>query len=235
MAQDSRQTFVRSPGQLCLIEDLLEGRYNREDHTLQTRYGVARRVRVMGTVLEKNIYDADANPSDDGNASQTRVTFQLDDGTGRIWATCWGIDPADYEEITPGILVDAFARLRDYRDSIILVPEIIRAVDDPNFETLRWLAIVKKRRTTPRQEIGAAAAIPAGESPVDRLYENAGTNELEMQVLQVLQTEGQGGGLPIGTISARVGVPDAEAKAVLERLSREFLAYESTAGHWEPL
>lgn len=154
---DSNATrFRRLPVKRTLIEDLTEGTWLEEEKTMSTRYGKLKRVRLCGTVLRRREPQEESSEEsflDDSFNQNTRLSFQIDDGTGRIWATIWGIDVGDYEFVRPGALVDVMGITRIYRNKPSLTAEFARAVKDPNLEIYHVLRVLQRRKHEPRQPI----------------------------------------------------------------------------------
>ena len=131
---------MRSIAYKVKIEDLVHGQYVRgaegEPSHLLTPWGQwPLRARVMATVVEKNIRE-----------DQTYGSLRLDDGTETIRVKVWKQDVPVIADVNVGDLVDVIGRVREYEGEIYLVPEVIVRVEDPNWELVRELEILKTRR-----------------------------------------------------------------------------------------
>jgi len=127
-------TYRRHPAVSCWIKHLLKGIYNEGDRTLYTVFGKIKRVRMTSTIIEKKITknnkNSDIEPSD-------RVEFELIDGTGKIRAIVWRGDHAKYRKFSEGDIIDMVGLIKKYNDTVMISPEIIRIVDNPNFVLLK--------------------------------------------------------------------------------------------------
>ncbi|MHA1584669.1 MAG: OB-fold nucleic acid binding domain-containing protein [Promethearchaeota archaeon] len=142
----------RLPACRVFIEDLQEGVWNEDEKIFSTRYGTLKRVRICGTILRKNAEEKE--PSEESiiseqSNSDTRISFLIDDGTGRLWATLWGASPEDYDLLEKGSLVDLVGFAREYREKPSISLEFIRPLENPNYEVYHSLDILRKRKLEP--------------------------------------------------------------------------------------
>ncbi len=89
------------------------------------------RIRVMALVVDKFI-------SEDGKYG----AITLDDSTDTIRCKIF-IDIDMFDNINAGDLVDVVGKVRKYNDEVYIAPEIVKKIDDPNWETLRMLELEK--------------------------------------------------------------------------------------------
>lgn len=133
--------LMRSTAFKVKIEDLVDGKYVRppdstEPSHLVTPWGQRiSRARVMATVVEKYIGE-----------DRTYATLRIDDGSGTIRLKAWQQDVRTLADLNIGELVDVIGRVREYSGEIYLVPEMIARVEDPNWELVRELEILRARR-----------------------------------------------------------------------------------------
>ncbi len=92
-----------------------------------------RRVRVLGRAVEV---------SDMGR----RIDLMLDDGTGTLLVRVWEDRRGMVEDIVEGDYVDVFARVRSFRDTLYLSPDIVVKVSKEMFEVRRLELEVLGRR-----------------------------------------------------------------------------------------
>lgn len=148
--------FRRLPVIRVFVEDLTEGQWIDEEKMVSTRYGRVKRIRVCGTVINRSEAvqeTAEDSFLDDSFNQNTRLSFELDDGTGRIWVTLWGIAIEDYQFVQKGTTVDVVGLTRQYRNRISLTGEYARQLTDPNWEIYHSLKILERRKSKPKQEI----------------------------------------------------------------------------------
>ena len=145
--------YKRLPAIRTFIADLLDGQWLEQEKWLSTRYGNLKRVRFSGTVItKKEVGDTDELEATQN--SNSRISFQIDDGTGRIWGTIWGTNPADYQNIQVSSLVEVVGKPRTYKTKVNLTIEIIRTIDEnPNLELYHIAEVLRKRKLEPTFEI----------------------------------------------------------------------------------
>lgn len=148
--------FQKNPALHVFIKDLDEGQWIDEEKMVSTRYGRVKRVRVCGTIIyRKDSINENQEDSflDDSFGQNSRISFQIDDGTGRIWVTIFGIEIEDYKFIQKGILIEVVGKTRQYRNKISLVGEFAKKLSDPNWETYHMLKILTRRKLKPKYKI----------------------------------------------------------------------------------
>ena len=129
-------TVKRMTAKKVMIKHLVNGKWVKSDGTepsfVVTTYGdKVSRARILGTVVAKFISE-----------DESYGTITIDDCTETIRAkTFTTVKPI--EEFNVGDVVDVIGRVREYNGEIYIMPEVIRKVDDPNFELLRKLEIAK--------------------------------------------------------------------------------------------
>ncbi len=131
---------MRSTARKVKIEDLVKGNYTQtpegEPNYLETPWNEQLlRVNIMATIVDTFVRD------DGGYA-----TIHLDDGSETIRAKAWSEDVEEMKKFEVGELVNVIGKVREYEGEIHLVPEIIRAVENPNWELVRELEILEKRK-----------------------------------------------------------------------------------------
>ena len=118
------------------IADITSGKYavmpGFESNYVLTRNGMRlSRVRILATVVDKFLSE-----------SGRYAAVTLDDGTDTIRAKAFNAVSV-FDPISAGDIIDFVGKLREYQGELYLIPEIIRRIDDPNYELLRELEIRK--------------------------------------------------------------------------------------------
>ncbi len=150
------QRYKRYPAKRVFIGDLQEGQWLSDENILASRYGKLKTVRICGTVTKKK-EDEKENVEEsfisNDLTDNTRIYFQIDDGTGRLNCTIWGVQFEDYSNIVYGSLVDLVGNTRSYRDAINLNLKFIRKIENPNYEIYHNLEVLKRRKLETTFEI----------------------------------------------------------------------------------
>lgn len=90
------------------------------------------RVNIVANVTDKFI-------SEDGNYG----TLTLDDGSSSLRTKLFGKGVKVLEKISKGDLVLVVGKIKEYNGEIYINAEIVRKIEDPNFESLRKLEILR--------------------------------------------------------------------------------------------
>jgi RPA family protein len=128
----------RLPASRVYISDILNGYYIKSDGDLEPNYLITKdarkvyRVKLVATVVREPFL------SDD----ETYGKFQLDDGTGTIWALAFRDDTRFVKLVKKGDLIQVIGKVAEWRDDKQILIEGVSKVE-PNtmvlhrFETLK--------------------------------------------------------------------------------------------------
>ncbi len=144
--------FQRLPTKKLKIAHLLTASYNEDTKDFTTVLGQVKRARIVAMVIDKKFFPPSANPDSSSNPEQApsaRMVLTLDDGTGILRAISWNATANSFSDISIGSDVEVFGIVKSYRDRPQIIPEIVRRIDDPNYELLRDLEIKKQLKSTP--------------------------------------------------------------------------------------
>ena len=128
------------PAYKIKIEDLVKGQYTRsvegaEPSHLVTPWGQEiSRARILGTVVDKYVSE-----------DRSYAALRIDDGSETVRLKAWRQDVPSVEGINVGDLVDAAGRVREYGGEVYLTPDIVVKVEDPNWEVVRELEVLRSR------------------------------------------------------------------------------------------
>ncbi|WP_371801941.1 hypothetical protein [Candidatus Lokiarchaeum ossiferum] len=152
----SNTKFKRHPAKRTFIGDLIEGQWNDEEKILSTRYGNLKRVRLCGTLInKKEVVEQNSEDSflAESFESNSRLSFQIDDGTGQLWGTIWGIEQNEYDHLLKGDLIDFVGIVRFYKSNVAVTAEFVRKIKDPNNLIYHNLEVLRKRKLDQSFEI----------------------------------------------------------------------------------
>jgi RPA family protein len=149
------------------IGELVSGRPVTDDKgqtvAVETRLGRISRANIIATVID--LFQA-APPREDSEG-RGFATITLDDGTGVIRAKLWGELSQKLADLHVGDLILVIGRLRSFQNELNLNAEIVRRLDDPNWETVRLLELAQSQLNPRplRQEIGLPAEDTVSQEP----------------------------------------------------------------------
>ncbi len=142
------------------IQDIQDGELIANDQgnvvAVETFLGQVSRVNVMGTVVDR--YQATQERLDE--EGRGFATLTLDDGTGVIRVKMWGELAARLAQIEVGNLVLVVGRVRSFQGETYINGELVRQLEDPNWETVRLMELAISRasphKVEPRFNIGSS-------------------------------------------------------------------------------
>lgn len=240
---------MRSTAYKVRIEDLVNGEYvssgEGEPNYLVTPWNQqVLRVNLIATVIDKFIRE-----------DASYATLHIDDGTATIRAKAWEEGAERMNEFNVGDLVKVIGKVREYEGEIHLVPEVIRKVEDPNWELVRELEILSTRKklltqgVTPKLTTEEKEEVEGGEvSPptlevqeVGVIEELGGESRPEISdefkdksLLAIEKLEGEDGAT-ITDLAAELDIPTSKAENVIATLLNEDEIYEPKAGKFKLL
>lgn len=188
------QKYKRYPAKRVYIGDLHEGQWLSDENILASRYGKLKTVRICGTITQKKedtkeiVEESFISNNINDN---TRIFFQIDDGTGRLNCTIWGVQFEDYSNITYGSIVDIVGNTRSYQDKINLNIKFIRKIENPNDEIYHNLEVLKKRKLEPTFEIEKITPTSFKDFDFESKIEDTNEN-LEESIINEIENDERG-------------------------------------------
>ncbi|MHA1300141.1 MAG: OB-fold nucleic acid binding domain-containing protein [Candidatus Helarchaeota archaeon] len=158
MSMEPEQKFKRETAYKISISDIINGNFIRIDNKsyVVTPFGLnINRARIFGVVVYSQIYKQDQNEENIDIARKDYGFLVLDDGTETIRVKVWGddIDKYKLQSIEIGDNLDIIGRVREYKDEIFIMPEIILKIDDPNWELVRELEKIELKQQFKNKKI----------------------------------------------------------------------------------
>lgn len=236
------------------IKELLEGKYILGKGAFAPNYVLTNlglrisRVNLIATVTQTYI-------SPDGKYA----FIALDDGTAIIRAKAFQ-DTKALAKLKRGDLVMLVGKLREYNKERYIVPELVKRLADPNFETLRRLEIVRflrewrekrkavfeirKQAASMEELLQKLAERGVGAEDVEAILETeqldeeraAASNEnkdvaqVRETILKVVADMDGGEGVDYSKIISAAGLPEPVVENALNELLSEGSCYEPRAG-----
>lgn len=120
------------------ISDILNSKIYKEDNNefsvsyIQVKDKKISKVNIIANVVEKFL-------SEDKNFA----TITLDDGSGTIRLKTWKEDTSKIDNFNIGDMINIIGKPRIYNEESYIVPELIKKIEDPNFEILRKLELIR--------------------------------------------------------------------------------------------
>lgn len=234
-------SIKRIPAKKVRIIDILEGRFfygSKEEMKpsyLITPLGQKfSRVSLIGTVVDKFVSD-----------NYSSIT--LDDGTGVVRVKTFRESTSLLESIEPGDLVITIGKVKEYNGERYVNGEVVRKVNDPNYETLMKLEILseiiqKKEIATRIVELASEMSKEELENYVKENYgmdaetlnvilESKEAIDYKPKILKLIENLDEGNGAEIGKIFELSKLPENVIENTLDELMNKGYIYEPVAGH----
>lgn len=211
------------------ISQIFNGTYIKQNADLEPSYleyegKRISRVNIIATVI--NVFT-----SDDGNYA----ALTIDDGSHQIRLKTWGDDTKSINEIKPGALVMVIGRLKEYNNEIYITPEIVKPLNDFNWEIARKLELLKEYGFVKIADIKSEIIEPKQqeskkEYAVEERIEPNVSNDTRTVVLDIINKLNSQDGIAINEIKSQSGLNDNEINAIINELVRDGEIYKSKAG-----
>jgi len=227
------------------IVDLVNGRFffgSKEDMRpsyLITPFGEkVSRVNLFGKVSEVFL-------SEDGNYSS--ILFA--DDTAAVRAKAFGASVELFKGIEAGNFVVVIGKVKQYNDEIYVNAEIVKKVDDPNYENLRKLELLKNMRKQKSmvEDIKKIIDKMSEEELIDYVKKKYGIDVEQLQtirdnlkmdsevdfkpkIMKLIETMDKGDGVEIGKIIEIADLPENIIESSINELMETGMLYEPKAG-----
>ncbi|MFX1386463.1 MAG: OB-fold nucleic acid binding domain-containing protein [Promethearchaeota archaeon] len=238
-------SFKRMPAIHCWIKHILEGHYDDNEKFFHTIFGHVKRIRIIGTIIDKKEKLIEANEPDimleESLDSNIRIDFDLDDGTGLIRATIRNVNPEKFIAFKKGDIVETMGRVSKYGDFVSLWIEYMKSVEEPNLILLRNAEIIHRIKHGDIQEIPEIVNDLedfSDEIDVRTLFESETDtfehNEIKEKIfLLIEQSSAKGNGISFETLKHEMKISDNELKTFLNDLILESRIYKSDNDNYE--
>lgn len=197
------------------------------------------RAHVTGTVVS-------VFKSEDGNF----VSVTIDDGSDTMRLKAFN-ETEVLDNLEEGNIVDVVGKVREYNGENYLIAEITRKVEDPNFELMRRLELLRKEKSLKAkgkfdveggETKGKGAPGPGESGNAEEGKETEGREKtgkdpqeppgekanLKKEVLEFIET--QNDGVVYSEICEKVEAKEAELEGVIDELLSEGICYEPSPG-----
>ncbi|MFX1455375.1 MAG: hypothetical protein ACFFDB_08365 [Promethearchaeota archaeon] len=153
-----RPSFKRNPAIHCWIKHITDSKYDENKNIFHTIFGKVKRIRIIGTIIKKTeeISEIDDFGFDGEDLETVRLTLIIDDGTNVIRGIIDNAIPENYRNFSVGDIVDVVGRLRKEQGNLLVLIEIIKLVEEPNYILLRDAEIINRIKSEDIQDINIA-------------------------------------------------------------------------------
>lgn len=239
MSQEKVKKYKRAIATKVHINHLISGNYVKDElnNYIETSFGLqASRVRILGTVVRKWM------PSANNETATERVpqaSIIIDDCTETIRIKAWADDIKIFEEVEVGDLVDLIGHVREYEKEIYLTPEIIKKIEDPNWELVRELEIIefiKGLNADVKIQPDSASTQHSPKSnlrtPVD-LHNTKGI--FKDQIVDLIKKLDETKGVSLSELKQQGNISEIDFQDIIKELINEGIIYQPSPGKYKIL
>jgi len=196
------------------------------------------RVNVIGSVTDVFL-------SENGNYGSVTV----DDGTATVRAKVFGDGVVLIKDVAAGNLVLVIGKVKEYNGEIYVNAEIVRRIEDPNYENLRKLEILKRLKEKKKmvEEIRGLVDQMSDEELNEHARKKYGLDEESLRVvrenlkvvkeidykpriLEMIKSMDKGDGVEVSKIFEVVDLPEKLVENAINELSESGALYEPRVG-----
>jgi len=212
------------------VSDLLNSNSmnNGSSSFFKVRDKEVHRVNIVGNVVFK--FDT---------ADRNYGSITVDDGSGAIRLKAWREDVAIFNNVRVGDMVLVIGRPKIFNNEVYLNPELIKVIDDPNWELVRKLELLKEYGSPPKvseeveviDELSYEAPKPVVEaSVVEEEVVDDVTETLRQKILTIIESNSDDKGLEMSRLVKISGLDDKQVESVVNDLLAEGEVFEPRKG-----
>ncbi len=234
MNQEKTKNFKRATAIKVHIDHLITGNYVKDDinNYVETEFGIRiSRARILGTIVHKWIPKIETNEETNRTPQATII---LDDGTDTIRITAWKEDIVILDKFEVGDIVDVIGRVRQYQKMIYIIPEIIRKVEDPNWELVRELEIIEFIEKV-KSGFNDTTNVSPQEITESTPQKTNTKNIFKDKIVELIKELDQGSGVSVSKIKETSNIPDIDFQDVITELINEGTIYQPRSGKYKLL
>jgi len=181
-----REKFQVFPSPPARIKDVVGGVFDATNKELETIYGKVKRVLLVAVIIAKKY--TPAGQSDGEKPKKSLLNLTLDDGTGIIQGTWFGVDEDTVDEYDIGDSVMLTARIGAYENKINIIIDGIKKISNLNDELHHRAQILKKLQAL--EHAGKPLVLPNGgridkeNDEAARFFEGKGKGEENIEAIE---------------------------------------------------
>lgn len=166
MQEQKRQTAYK-----VWISDLVNNPFIKQEgewepNFVEIKNKKVSRVNIIATIVSST-------------ESKGYLSLTIDDGSGySIMLKTWKEDTKLLEGFKPGDIINVVGRIREYNDQKYITPEIIKKLDNPNWELLRKSELLKEYGKPSKKEPRATPEEKPVETKEEKTKEEVVTEDI---------------------------------------------------------
>jgi len=239
MNLDQTKSYKRATAIKMHIYHIHSGKYVKSDINsyLETIFGIqVSRVHILGTIIGKWVSSSE-NESTSNRTPQASIT--IDDSTETIRVRVWKDDIKVFEDLQVGDIVDIIGRIREYETEKYIAPEIIKKIENPNWELIHELDIIeflsRLKSGTNLQKISAEVQQIVKMNSESLKIDQNQKSIFKDKIVELINELDKGSGVNVNQLKELAKIPDIEFQNALMELINEGAIYQPISGKYRKL
>jgi len=210
------------------IKDIVDGEFIRGDSQwepnciLTPLMEEVSRIRVLGNVVSRYV-----------DENQRYASIGLDDGSGTISARVFQDGVVLLHKIRVGDIVDVIGKVKEYEDERYINLESVWRVDDPNWELVRKLELLLKKKRLEGREAMESSVKDKEEKKEEKVEEEVVSEDLKALVSELIEKLDEGEGIKYAELLKESKLEEEKLEEVLNELMGDGEIYEPKIGRFK--
>ncbi|MDP4012627.1 MAG: OB-fold nucleic acid binding domain-containing protein [Candidatus Nanoarchaeia archaeon] len=217
----------RKPAYKIWISQLSIGQMQKEPGEFGSQFIIVKDKNISRVSIVATVVDTFVKP-ESGFSS-----ISLDDGSGTVNVKAFKDDLSLLENIKVGDIVSVFGRLREYNDERYILPELVKVLDNPNWELVRKLELINEYGKPEEIKDDGKEMIEVATEQGTVVEEVSGSSsDIRNRVLSLVEHAGPDGA-DYSKFAEVLKLSDEEIDGVLKELLSEGEIYQSRPGKYK--
>ena len=190
------------------ISDIINGKFYKGQEEFDPGYIVYNDKNISRTNILATVIDVFKN--DDGSYA----VITLDDNSATIKVKTFGQDTNIINDIKKGDLVLIVGKIKEYQDEIYILPELIKKLDNINWDLLRKVELIKTNGKSNKRSMKEDIISPT-----------------KNMLFKIINEKGDSG-INLEEIKENINVSDEELKSLLNKLVEDGEIYQDRPNNY---
>ena len=222
--QQARQTAYK-----VWIANLQNGTYTKQSGEWEPNYVACNnqkisRVNILATVINVTF-------------AENMGAIELDDGSGTLQVRAFKEDVGILRNLSIGDVITVIGRPREFNNTIYVIPEIVKKVDNAAWLTVRKLELQKlfgnpeqvQQKQPPEPVVVTTQPTQPILEPTPTPHQINATESERQKILNIVEKAGETG-LAMEALLAEANIPEQEAETIVQELLKDGEIYVPRPG-----
>jgi len=211
------------------IKDIVNNKLIKQEGEWDPNYIEVNEKKISRVnILAVNIFKYQAE-----NGGYCSIT--LDDSSGTIRLKAWKEDSGLLENLNVGDVVLVIGRIKEYNEEMYVLPEIVKVINNPNWELVRKLELLKNFgppiKTLEKKEVEKVDQTSDKQQLEEEVVEdNQSTNSVRQEILDTIEKLDVEEGVDKKSLLETLGSEQEKTNIAISELLKEGEIYEAKPG-----